>query len=155
MYDTKVLNGNQDVSGGSIKEFPIELKTSMKFEFHLRYQSPAPGGGYTNVTFSKGPNNFEVLFDCEDQPIVFQADAFKERHANGEKVGLLDHTIEFLEDILTDNKRPDDIVVKMPIGDSDKLEQIQFETITLTIMGMLFLVREIYMKSQEKTREYS
>lgn len=50
---------------------------------------------------------------------------------------------------------PMPLKVKVPLGDSNKLEEIQYSTVSLTIFGMLFLIREIYNKSGEKVVEYS
>ena len=56
----------------ALKTFPINIMSSVKFEFHLRYQPTSPGGGYRDVLFDH--SKMEVLFDCEDIPIVYQAD---------------------------------------------------------------------------------
>lgn len=43
----------------------------------------------------------------------------------------------------------------VPTGDSDKLIQIQVQTIGLTILGMSALLYEIFRKSGERVKAYS
>jgi len=110
----RILDSESSINS---ERFPISLRTSMKFEFHLRYQPTSPGGGYRDITFPK-TGKFEVLKDCNNSPIVHQADSFKQRKEAGKEVGIVGDKIDFLQDILTDSTRPNDIVVSMPVGDS-------------------------------------
>ena len=50
---------------------------------------------------------------------------------------------------------PYPLEARMPVGDSDHLQQVQIQTVGLTILGMLFLVREIFLKSKDKVVEHS
>lgn len=52
-------------------------------------------------------------------------------------------------------KGPEQLFVDMPVGDSDKLEQVQLQTIGITVLGMLVLLREVYVKSGEKVHQDS
>ena len=62
-----------------------------------------------------------------------------------------------LEDLLVERvgdrfryKGPAKLIAKMPVGDSDDLPRIQLQTVSLTLIGMLFLIYEIIRKSSEK-----
>ena len=43
----------------------------------------------------------------------------------------------------------------MPVGDSNQLENLQKEVVGLTMLGMVFLLVEIYRKSGEKVMKIS
>ena len=60
-----------------------------------------------------------------------------------------------LVNILKEVAEPKPIVVKMPAGDSNLLPQIQMESIGITVVGCLFLLREMWLKSSEPALKLS
>lgn len=58
------------------KNFPFEVRVSVKYEYHMRYQPTNSKGGYVPIVFG---NDTIVLFDCNDEPMVYHSPIFKEK----------------------------------------------------------------------------
>ena len=102
--------------------FPMEVKTSLKFEMHMRYQPTNNHSKYVDIVFG---NDTEVFFDCENSPLFYHSKWWKNEtlHKTGRARKMFeDDKIEEWENILTeDYQKPQPLVVKMPAGDSTKL----------------------------------
>ena len=85
------------------KGFPIEVKTSVKFEFHMRYQPTNNHSKYVDVVFG---NDTEGFFDCIDSPLWYHSKWWKNEtlHKTGRAVKMLqEHVIEDWKNILTED----------------------------------------------------
>ena len=99
-----------------LDNYPIYLETSVKFDFHLRYQPVRPGAEYTKIEFGA---DTQVLFDCQRYAMVHYSDYFAKQRAKGSKIGGSDTIAPERKNILPTELPP--IVVNMPTGNSDKL----------------------------------
>ena len=73
IFDVKVNQGSI-----SDRQFPIELETSVKFEYHIRYQPVGPGKEYTEIEFG---GDTKVKLYCkgdeeEHTALFFFSDSF-------------------------------------------------------------------------------
>mmetsp|Transcript_15973 Transcript_15973/g.24767 ORF Transcript_15973/g.24767 Transcript_15973/m.24767 type:complete len:80 (+) Transcript_15973:627-866(+) len=57
--------------------------------------------------------------------------------------------------ITEDYQKPTPITVQMPVGNADKMEDIQNKTVLITIVGMCFLLYELLKKAQDKVQVVS
>ena len=129
--------------------FPFEMTSSVKYEIHLRYQPVGPGKTYTDISFG-GDSKVKLSCDSKKTGLYFFSDIFSETKQNEV---LLPSKDPYGQDLL--KQKPTPITVSVPTGDSDLLEDIQRNTIGLTIFGMLFLLFEIKRKSNDKVLENS
>lgn len=86
-----------------------------------------------------------MKFTCNlDTSLYFFSDKFQQTLNNQH---LLQNQDPYTPDILS--SKPPAITVLVPTGDSNKLEEIQRNTISLTIFGMAFILYEIVRKSKD------
>ena len=76
----------------------MTLEVSVKYEFHLRYQSCAPDGLYHTESFG---GDTRVLLDCDNEVLPHHTDRFKDMRAQGIRVGIDSHDPPILPNILT------------------------------------------------------
>ena len=58
-----------------MRDFPLEIDTQVKYDFHMRYQQCTPGGGYSNITFG---GDTEAMLDCDGTMIGYFTTIYKE-----------------------------------------------------------------------------
>ena len=133
-----------------LEDYPIYLESSVKFDFHLRYQPVRPGAEFTQIEFGA---DTQVLYDCERFAMVHYSDYFANSRAKGSKIGGSNVKTPERINILPDKLVP--LVVNMPTGNSDKLQMIQMSTLGLTLSSTVILVVMIYSKSKDNIKEMS
>lgn len=120
----------------------------MQFEYHLRYQPVQPNGTYVNLNIA---NQLEVFLEnkpkSESEIMTFYP-PYRSK--------VLPFA-EPLEDLLKSDQveKGNPIIVKFPVGDSNLEHQIKVETISLTLIGMLFLLHQMCKKSGDKVEVFS
>ena len=118
VYDVNIRKGSIE----DVVEFPLEVQTSVKYEYHLRYQPCGPGKEYTDIEF--GGDTRVKLYCKADQfehtSLNFFSDVWLV-HKNNEH--FLKTDAPFSEDLLK-SKKPAPIKARVPTGDSDKFEEI-------------------------------
>lgn len=58
-----------------MKKFPLEIDTTVKYDFHMRYQQCTPGGGLANISFG---GDTEAMLDCEQVMIGYLSTNYKD-----------------------------------------------------------------------------
>lgn len=99
-------------------------------------------------------DGLEVYLDCDGYDLMTYNPRFRKAvlPLDPPPVNLL---LQPLDKERVIYKGPQPIVVDVPAGDSDDLEQIQMQTVGLTLLGMLILLREVAAKSSEQVCEHS
>lgn len=135
----------------SSAEFPKYVSAEARFDYHMRYQPCKSGGGYTEVRVAE---DLEIYFDCSDSELITFNPQYR-RAVMPFHEPLDNLLVQQLPDGTKVFKGPKPLVTQMPVGDSDHLELVQWQTVALTLLGMVALLREIASKSAEQVSEHS
>ena len=137
-------------------EFPIYVRNSVKYDYHLRYQPCVKNGTYKDVKIG---SRQQMFLDCEagqhNRELLYWSEKFR-RNAMPMAPPLEDLLIKRVNQTHQAfiGQRPPP-VAKMPQGNSDDLEFVRNSAVGLTFLGMMVILYEIMRKSQEVVHDFS
>ena len=148
---TEYVNQNVEENGKIDKSklvYPVDIFVSVQFEYHLRYQPVEKNGTYKYLSIA---NQLEVYVEnkpwAESDLKTFYPPYRAEEMPSAEKL------VNLLDDPQVE--RGQKIFVKFPVGDANLEDQIKYETLTLTLFGMVFLLYQMCQKAGDKVEVFS